>query len=178
MYEVPSVRPSSGTLEFRDAAKLVIQRAEKHLSELEAQRAFLLERIKKLQQVTSRLLMLRASLAAQSVIRDEIRALKKETSYKQGDEHWVPSQDAFGVQNLRRACRIALMEAGRPASAADILKRIRKRGSYSFSVAIDAMQAIVRELNFMAAHGEVCCHDGQGNRLWQRNPSGENSKEN
>jgi hypothetical protein len=57
--------------------------------------------------------------------------------------------------SLRRACRIALMEAETAASLEEIYSRIVRRGSFSFVNIEGASPVLVRELCLMAQDGEV-----------------------
>lgn len=69
---------------------------------------------------------------------------------------------------LRRACRIALLEASEALSASEILRRIVRRGSYQFVARDSAGIAIAKELDDMAKSGEaerVACSFGVG---WRR----------
>ena len=59
--------------------------------------------------------------------------------------------------SLRRACRIALMEAGGTASLEEICARIERRGSFSFVDLDHALGTLVQVLEDMALDGEVCC---------------------
>lgn len=57
---------------------------------------------------------------------------------------------------LKRACRIALMEAGGVATSHEIYSHIVHRDSFSFtSLKEKPISAIVRTLNFMVEAGEV-----------------------
>jgi hypothetical protein len=68
---------------------------------------------------------------------------------------------------LRRACRIALMESDRPQACEQILQRIHRRESVYIAGFHDPMIAIAQELRKMLADGEVIQKkDGQ---LWQLN---------
>ena len=68
---------------------------------------------------------------------------------------------------LRRACRIALMESDRPQSCGQILQRICRRESFCVEGFNDPMIAIAQELRKMLAEGEVI--QKKDNQLWQLN---------
>ena len=60
-----------------------------------------------------------------------------------------------GSYALRRACRIALLEVGRPALPGEIYSHITRRGSFRFTNHKYTMAAIVRMLKDMAKDGEI-----------------------
>ena len=66
---------------------------------------------------------------------------------------------------LRRACRIALMESDRPQCCEQILQRIRRRESICIEGFSDPMFAVSHELRSMLADGEVI--QKKDNQLWQ-----------
>jgi hypothetical protein len=68
---------------------------------------------------------------------------------------------------LRRACRIALMESDRPQCCEQILQRIRRRESVCIKGFHDPMIAIAQELRKMLADGEVI--QKKDNQFWQLN---------
>lgn len=72
--------------------------------------------------------------------------------------------------NLRRACRIALMETLTPVFDEEIYTRIARRGSFRFLTARSALHDIAHELNAMAENGEVRIVPHPSKRLWQRIP--------
>jgi hypothetical protein len=69
---------------------------------------------------------------------------------------------------LRRACRIALLEASDAASEQEICRRIVRRGSYRFVNMGTATLSIVEELDALVDLGEVQRFDSPEGRLWQR----------
>ena len=71
-------------------------------------------------------------------------------------------------ERLRRACRIAVMEADQAASAEDIRSRILRRGSFPFTNLEYAAVAIARTLDMMAEAGEVFSLDNGPDRRWKR----------
>lgn len=68
---------------------------------------------------------------------------------------------------LRRACRIALMESDRPQCCEQLLQRIRRRESVCVQGFHDPMIAIAQELRKMLADGEVI--QKKDNQFWQLN---------
>ena len=68
---------------------------------------------------------------------------------------------------LRRACRIALIESDRPQSCEQILQRIRRRESVCIEDFQDPLNAITKELGEMLADGEVI--QKTNDQLWQLN---------
>jgi hypothetical protein len=71
-------------------------------------------------------------------------------------------------ERLRRACRIAVMETDRAASADDIRSRILRRGSFPFKNLESAAVAIARTLDMMVVAGEVFGLDNGPQRRWKR----------
>ncbi len=69
---------------------------------------------------------------------------------------------------LRRACRIALMETTAAVSDDEVHARIVRRGSFRFASAAFAAQAIAHELTLMADQGEVRIVSHPSKRLWRR----------
>lgn len=82
----------------------------------------------------------------------------------------LPTRDIASLRNrdLRRACRIALLETTEPILLDEVYARIVRRGSFFFSSADIAAWAIGKELNAMAAEGEVHQVDAASKRRWQR----------
>lgn len=72
-----------------------------------------------------------------------------------------------GSTELKRACRIALMESDRPQGCEQILQRIRRRGSVCIEGIDDPKAAITQELRKMVAAGEVV--QKEDSQFWQLN---------
>lgn len=68
---------------------------------------------------------------------------------------------------LRRACRIALMEAGGSASLDEIRSRIVRRGSFSFSDSGLSESAIIQALDLMATNADVRGLEIGPQSVWQ-----------
>ena len=75
----------------------------------------------------------------------------------------TPRQAFEKKRKLRRACRIALMEADEFQPCAQVYERIQKRGSMSFDGYDSPLQALAIELQDMVADSEISCSviDGQ-----------------
>jgi len=78
------------------------------------------------------------------------------------------SQSKHDLAVLSRACRIALMEAGGPASLDEIRSRIDRRKSFAFSDSESAGAPLTRTLNRMRDGGEVRCITSGFQSLWRR----------
>jgi predicted nucleic acid-binding protein len=73
--------------------------------------------------------------------------------------------------DLRRACRIALMETSEAVSRQEVYERIVRRGSFSFADTQIAASSILKELNALTERGELRCFEGSSGLLWQRVPA-------
>jgi len=78
--------------------------------------------------------------------------------------------------DLRRACRIALLETANAVSETELLARIARRGSFFFADPDSALLAIDQELTVMAELGEVRAINNLSQRLWQRVASAHDSQ--
>lgn len=79
---------------------------------------------------------------------------------------WLCSKSS----DLRRACRIALMETSHAISDEEIYRRVVRRGSFCFTDPESAARAILHELSVMREIGEIRIVPGPFKRLWQRIP--------
>jgi hypothetical protein len=70
--------------------------------------------------------------------------------------------------DLRRACRIALLETAGAASCQEVHRRIVRRGSFCFPNADTATSLIMEELNALAELGEVRRCGSRDGQSWQR----------
>lgn len=75
--------------------------------------------------------------------------------------------DQVEEENLRRACRIALLEAVQPESTDEILRRIERRSSYTFAAHVDALAAVAGELRMMRESGEACLQERGSTCFWE-----------
>lgn len=73
-----------------------------------------------------------------------------------------------GNPELRRACRIALLETNDAISDSEIYARIVRRGSYSFPCAESAARAVAEELHAMLVLGELRRVGNLATQAWQR----------
>ena len=78
--------------------------------------------------------------------------------------------------DLRRACRIALLETANAISDTELLERIIRRESFRFADPDSAVLAIDQELAAMAEQGEVQAINTSSQRLWQRISSAHDSQ--
>jgi len=78
--------------------------------------------------------------------------------------------------DLRRACRIALLETANAISDSELMARIIRRGSFCFADRDSAVLAIDQELTAMAEQGEVQAINSSSQRLWQRVSSTRDSR--
>lgn len=72
--------------------------------------------------------------------------------------------------DLRRACRIALLETFDAVSREEVYERIVRRGSFCFADTRIAAPSILEELNALTEHGELRRVEGPSGVLWQRVP--------
>ena len=69
---------------------------------------------------------------------------------------------------MRRACRIALMEAGGAASLDEIRALIIRRGSFAFLESGSSDSEILQTLIRMGVSGEVRCLQNHPQPVWER----------
>jgi hypothetical protein len=147
----------------------IVKRAETKLSVLEAQRIHVLRRIHALRYLAEMaarqeqrrpdLIVSRRTLA--------IVPKKRLESTRANHQQHAASRDHKSSSNLRRACRIALMESEGSQSSLQILERITKRESFTFGNYRDPQEAISQELNQMADEGEVVRLDVARTQCWE-----------
>lgn len=68
----------------------------------------------------------------------------------------VEPSHTLGNHELRRACRIALMEAAQPQTVNQIVERIARRESFSFGKELNPEIAVAFELSCLVHEGEAC----------------------
>jgi hypothetical protein len=85
-----------------------------------------------------------------------------------GNDVQLPDIADHSLSELRRACRIALMEADQACSAEEIYTRILRRRAFSFNNLDHAVIAIVQALNVMTKDGETCCVEIDSRPCWKR----------
>jgi len=90
----------------------------------------------------------------------------------------VPGKDEsdYPYWRLKRACRIALLEIGRAASAEEIHSHIVRRGSFSFVHSTHDRDSIVHALTAMIQEGEIRRVDDGTVWRWVRVSSEETSQ--
>ncbi len=71
-------------------------------------------------------------------------------------------------QELRRACRIAMLESPEGLTKEEVLARIVRRGSYHFANVASAKTVIRKELNAMVEEGELECEACESGWKWKR----------
>lgn len=72
------------------------------------------------------------------------------------------------LARLRRACRIALLEAGGVASLDEIRVLIARRGSFAFDEPGSSGSALLQTLHSMRVSGEVHCLENHPPSVWER----------
>jgi hypothetical protein len=86
--------------------------------------------------------------------------------------HQVPSSEQNGTNltdvQVRRACRIALMEACAPASLHELYDRIQRRGSCDFRGCRYPMAVLRRALQHLESEGEAQVIHGGDGVCWHR----------
>jgi hypothetical protein len=90
----------------------------------------------------------------------------------------IPKRRIHDNQNpdLRRACRIALLETANAVSESELLARITRRGSFCFANTDLALRAIHQELTALGEQGEVQAINSPSQSLWQRISSSHDSQ--
>jgi len=103
-------------------------------------------------------------------VRSALDALRQLGGHLSADDSWQPNAQASPAENpdLRRACRIALLESTDAVTVEEIFKRINRRGSFCFVSNESAITLISQELEWMAEQGEARKINGARVRLWQR----------
>jgi hypothetical protein len=113
----------------------------------------------RLRQLTERIRTLKRALAALRELESASVALPQPASGASADQN-APASEYSEVAlrsnpALRRACRIALLETCDGLSEEEMLVRITRRGSYTFSDPYSAKIEIANELNAMSQAGQV-----------------------
>jgi hypothetical protein len=164
-----SSRNSDGSAQSQTSVCKVVNFVHDELYGLLIQREGIERRIRNLRQVVNGL----RRFAGQPVFRSlSDQRLRSEELDTQRDGRKVPSQVShqLGLErvNLRRACRIALMEATGPASLEEIHSRIARRGTCPTISWELAHPLLVGALNGMTENGEVRCLASGSSVRWQR----------
>jgi|SRR5579862_990641 len=136
---------------IQGSAREVIRIARKLLAELRTQNDLIQKRIHVLKKVVT-------GLNALQVARSLDSPHHKVSGY--------PSNRKI-AKNLRRACRIALMEADGAEDVEQLINRIKRRGSYEFPSPADPTELVSRQLRLMLSRGEVSHHPAERGSVWQ-----------
>jgi hypothetical protein len=148
-----------------DVTHQLVRRAETKLVELHANRSQLRRRIRALHYLLRTLETTfspfnPADLGLYQAAQKSRSNLEESSDIDKNSDTAVPTE-------LRRACRIALLESDRPQDCEQILQRIRRRESVCISGFHDPIIAIAQELRQMLADGEVI--QKKDTQLWQLN---------
>lgn len=140
----------------------LVRQAERKLETLQERRATLRRRIQALR------LLGKAFAGPDHGVAQPTEHLLRQNRAAAIDHHTPVSRrpDRDMPSNLRRACRIALMESEQPQSDAQILERIRNRQSAAFNGS-DPLTAVDSELNKMVSDGESQLIGSGVLRRWQ-----------
>ena len=174
-------RPHIEAAETSDSVAALVGQMQAELRDLMRRREDLVRRIRHLHQVTLGLREISSapafnypgarppSLAGYDSMTASVPANR--TAVSASGCHLEPSiqckTDQANVR-LQRACRIALLEAGKPASLEEICARIVRRGSFSFVNPEYANPFLLQALNDMAEWGEVHLLESTVCLCWER----------
>jgi hypothetical protein len=164
-----SSRNSDGSAQSQTSVCKVVKFVHDELYGLLTQREGIEKRIRNLRQVVNGL----RRFAEQPALRAHSdQGLPSEELDTERDGRKIPSQlsHQLGLEpaNLRRACRIALMEATGPASLEEIHSRIARRGTCPTISWELVHPLLVGALNGMTENGEVRCLASGSSVRWQR----------
>jgi hypothetical protein len=154
------------TADKLDLTPDLVRRAETKLVGLHVNRSQLRRRIRALHYLL-RTLDTKLSLSKLTAPALHPEAGKSNFNHDQGSDVERNSGIVGSSTELRRACRIALMESDRPQPCEQILQRIRRRESVCIDGFPDPEIAVAQELRAMLADGEVISK--KDNQLWQLN---------
>src|SRR5579862_7949372 len=97
---------------------------------------------------------LEALIRQRTAIGQKIQKLRKIVRLYEKRAKWdIPLEARRVKPSLRRACRIALLEVGSPASAEQVFDRIKKRGSCPLGRYKHPLAATIRARNLMVKEG-------------------------
>jgi hypothetical protein len=151
----------------------VLKTASFELRELHARYAQVTERIRTLRNAVDALRELRPRSSSEIYEATAGKCSPESNSSNSGPKKWDSVSLRTGDPFLRRACRIALLEAFDAMSVDEIHSRIVRRGSFCFASPSLAKHAIVAELNAMEQCGEVRHITSTWEMKWQRCAPGE-----
>ncbi len=129
----------------------VIRSAERELHELLQQRADLMKRIGTIKQTLAGL----ANIFGDSVLSDELLTyLDRKTASRQ--------------PGFTRACRVVLMESGKPLGARFVCQALQKKFPELLERHKDPIASVTTVLNRLADYTEARCSlDANGRRVWE-----------
>lgn len=116
-------------------------------------------------QVTKRIRTLRSTMAALQNLQHGQHEPSTEVESSSG-KHQVSSSESD--EELRRACRIAMLESVDGLTKDEVFARIVRRGSYHFADIVSAKAALRAELNSMVRDGELECESDESGSKWKR----------
>ena len=143
---------SNGQAQAADPhAQEVIRSAERELHELLQQRADLMKRIGTIKQTLAGL----ANIFGDSVLSDELLTyLDRKTASRQ--------------PGFTRACRVVLMESGKPQGARFVCQALQKKFPELLERHKDPIASVTTVLNRLADYTEARCSlDANGRRVWE-----------
>lgn len=155
-----------------DIVREMVRRAETKLSVLQSRRTQIRRRIQALHYLSRafatesiRPLEKASGLESRCATEEQVREIF-DTRTRSVERRSAVLQIEPSV--LRRACRIALMEIERAECSAQILQRIVRRGSVSFTNHGDPLEEVTSELHRMVAEGEAVASGSGDVQEWQR----------
>lgn len=157
MYAGSSI-PEEARSELHSSVCRIVSSLQREIDDLLKQKAVLVRRSRKLRR---ELRTLRAESGVQLIQGEKRDSISVEQFSPEGSGA-DPTQPLSSVYDeLTRACRIALMEAGGTANASQIQSLIAQRGSFSFSRVQEApLESVIRTLEIMCQAGDICASDG------------------
>ena len=149
----------------------VLKSANTELQELRAHYRNVTQRIRRLRSVVNALGALGSEGDEQSLPESAVSGWSGVTaSCKQvlGESRRHDKKIRSRNPDLRRACRIAMLETFEAVSPEEVHKRIVRRGSFCFADADSAMLSIIDELNALTYSGELSRIQVPSGVLWRR----------
>jgi len=146
------VQGSNGQVQAADPhVQEVIRSAERELHELLQQRAELMKRIGTIKQTLAGL----ANIFGDSVLSDELLTyLDRKTASRQ--------------PGFTRACRVVLMESGKPLGARFVCQALQQKFPELLERHKDPIASVTTVLNRLADYTEARCSlDANGRRVWE-----------
>ena len=146
------VQGSNGQVQAADPhVQEVIRSAERELHELLQQRADLMKRIGTIKQTLAGL----ANIFGDSVLSDELLTyLDRKTASRQ--------------PGFTRACRVVLMESGKPLGARFVCQALQQKFTELLERHKDPIASVTTVLNRLADYTEARCSlDANGRRVWE-----------